>query len=148
MDLGERLLGPEPMEGLRNRQCIDLTVRERDRLGGPLERTYVLDLRAHLGDRLDCDHLRTARREQPRQLAGAGGEVDHRAARPEVEALHEPFDRGGRIVGPSTLVRVGGEPEAPRIGMEIRPGSTGRGHSARSLHNGAGARRRRGARAR
>ena len=76
--------------------------------------------------RLDRDHVRAARHEQPRQLARAGGEVEHGAARAQVEPLDDPRDRRGGIVGPPALVDVGGG-EAARRRMQLRHGSTGRG---------------------
>ena len=103
---------------------------ERDALGRPAERCDSaqppLELGAHLAHRLDRDDVRAARHEQPRQLARAGGEIEHGAPGPQPEQLDDPRDRSGRIVGPAALVHVGGG-KAARRRMEVRHDSTGRG---------------------
>ena len=111
------------MERLRHRDGVDPAVRERDALGRPREhrdrRHAPLQLGAHLAQRLDRDDVRAARDEQPGQLPGARGEVEHGAARAQLELLDDARDRRGRIVGPPALVDVGGG-EAARCRMELR----------------------------
>ena len=113
-----------------DRHGVDGRVRERDALGRAGERLRrrapAARARPHLAHRLDRDHVRAARHEQPRQLARAGGEVEHGAPGPQRELLDDPRDRRGRIVGPAALVDVGGG-EASRRRMQVRHGSTGRG---------------------
>ena len=74
----------------------------------------------------DGKHVRAAWDEQPRQLAGAGCQIEHGAAGAKAEPRDDRFDRGDGVVGPSALVDVGRR-EAPRGRMELRHGSTGRG---------------------
>ena len=47
------------------------------------------------------------RREQPGELAGAGGDVGHHAAGRDPERVDDPADRVGRVRGTSALVGVG-----------------------------------------
>ena len=117
VDLGQRAVGIEPVEGLRADDGVDRRVRERDVLGGPLQR---LDLRrdplqvlAHLVERLDRDHCCTARYEVARELPRAGGEIEHSAARADAQPLAHPRDRLGRVARPAALVHVRSARESP-----------------------------------
>ena len=80
VDLGERLVTAEPVEGLADRDRIDARVVERDRLRGSRVRRHAgkrpLERGAHLGDGLDRDHGRPGADQQRGQLPGAGGEVE------------------------------------------------------------------------
>ena len=49
--------------------------------------------------------------ELPRELPGAGGEIDDDAARPEAEPPGEECDRLRRVAGTRTLVGVRGARE-------------------------------------
>src|SRR5262249_45814865 len=95
------------MERLRRRHRIGGSVRERDRLGasgqGSRARDSPLELPPHLPERLDRDHTVTERKEPPRQLPGAGAEID------DVAWLlaDEPANRLRRIFGPTSLVGPG-----------------------------------------
>src|SRR5687767_15739519 len=74
-DLRHRLVGAEPVEGLRACDSVDAAVRERDRLccaGKSLDtRHSPLELGAHRVDRLDGDDVRSERDELPRELSRA-----------------------------------------------------------------------------
>ena len=73
--------------------------------------------RPHLGERLDRDHPRTGLEQRPRQLAGAGPDVDDRAPRPESEPAPQERDRVRRIAGPRPLVQLGHG--AKRVGRRM-----------------------------
>jgi hypothetical protein len=113
----------------RHRHRVDEGVCKRDALRSSREREHPrhapLELCAHLRERLDGDHVRTAREEQPRELAGAGSEVEHGSPGAQVQPLDDALDRRGRIVGPAALVHVG-DGEAARGGMQFRHDSTDR----------------------
>ena len=66
-----------------------------------------LELAAHPGDRLDRDHLRPGRHEEPRQLPGPGAEIHHAPPRPEPEELDDRGHRVRRIARAAALVGVG-----------------------------------------
>jgi len=125
VDLAQRLVLTEPVERLADGDGVDVAIRERHPLGGAGEDDdaahVLLELLPHLAYGLDCDHVGAARHEQPRQLAGSRSEVEHGAARTQVETRDETLDGRRGIAGPSTLVDVGAR-EAARRGMQIRHG--------------------------
>ena len=83
--LGERLLRPEPVERLPDRDRVDGRVRERDRLRAAGERLGLrhdaLEQRAHRVARLDGDDGGAEGDELARQLPGARGEIEHAPSR-------------------------------------------------------------------
>ena len=79
------------MERLPDEDGIDGVVLERDLVGGPAERLRLghdaLEHGPHPRQRLDREHTRESRHELPRQLAGAGGEVEHDCVRWQVDGV-------------------------------------------------------------
>ena len=88
------------MERLRDGDHVDARLGKREILGRAVERLApgqnLLELRAHLRQRLDGDDAGARRNEQPRQLARAGAEVDHGSARAERarSAIHATASAG------------------------------------------------------
>ena len=136
----------EPVERLPDGDRVDRRVRQRYRLGDARVDLGVRHARARTRRaspvRLDRDHLDAEREELARQLAGAGGEVEHA---PAGQPMDDPVDSVLGVEGPGALVASGDRPEAERV---LRHGTTGRGRSARSPRSAACARRRRVGRAR
>ena len=91
------------------RRRVDTAVRDRQRFRGPRERGGVghneFEHGAHARDRLDRDDRGAARDQLPRELAGAGGDVEHGASRTELELLHQPVDNLTGVAGAAALVR-------------------------------------------
>ena len=88
---------PSPRRRSRRRAAAPRPSRRRPRPPG----TTRASTRPHLRERLDRDHARAARHEPPRQLPGAGGEVDddppRRRARAARRATRPPRpDSSGR----------------------------------------------------
>ena len=102
------------MERLADEDCVDRAVVERDRLGGAVERRRLghdaLEHGAHLGQRLDREHVRIAAHKLARQLAGAGGEVEDDGVPGEPDRV----ERGLRVARPPALVLLRRKAEAPR----------------------------------
>ena len=124
--LGERGFGVEPVERLRDGDRVDRAGREGQRLRGAGHRRdiglgAVQDL-AHPLDRLDGDDPRPARREEPGQLAGPGGQVDEPGAGPDDQPVLEPLHRVGRIRRAALLVGVGAAAEPRRGDLVDRHG--------------------------
>ena len=117
-DLVERVVSREPVEGLGDGHGVRGLVRQRHALGEAGQRASrghcPLELRPHLVNGLDGEDRRTRRDEHPRQLAGAGGEIDRGRAWSETELLREPVDGSVRVVGPGALVARGRRAEPPQ----------------------------------
>jgi hypothetical protein len=62
---------------------------------------------AHLGQRLDGDHTRPARDEEPRELPGPRRDVENRSSGTECEPLTKEIHRVGRVTGPRAVVQLG-----------------------------------------
>ena len=79
--------------------------------------------RPHLGERLDRDHPRAGLEQRPRQLAGAGREVDDDAPRSEREPARRNAIASARIAGPGPLVelRHGAKRVGRRMDLPRRP---------------------------
>ena len=109
------------MERLGADDRVDRRVGERQTLGFAGERLDVWmggdEFGAHRRDRLDGDEPRAGRAEQRRELAGAGAEIDDDATRREVEFVAQPIGERGGIVGPRTLIGLGGGAETLRGGV-------------------------------
>ena len=118
MNLRQRSLVVEPVKRLRDDDHVSRTVGQRQTLGRSLERLDPGDdleeLRTHLRHRLDCDHACTGRRQKPRQLPGAGSDIDDGPPRPEPGPLGEPLDRLDRVRRPRALIDVRPGAEAGR----------------------------------
>ena len=120
-DLGQRAVGIEPVEGLRADDGVDLASWSGMASGGPFQR---LDLRE---TRSRCSRISssgstaircTARYERARELPGAGGEIEHGAARADPQPLAHPRDRLGRVAGPAALV-TSAALENPRAAISL-----------------------------
>ena len=109
-DLGEGLRAVEPVEGLRTRHRVERRVGERDGLRGSIPNVELGERRlqdpAHARHRLDGDERRAERNQQPRELAGSGGEVEHARADADRELGSDEFDRLRRVRRPGSLVRI------------------------------------------
>ena len=81
---------------------------ERGRPGWPEEAL------AHLVTGLDCHDLGEPLHERPRQLAGAGGEIDDASSGTELERGRGPAQRLGRVLRPRVVVLGRDPPEASR----------------------------------
>ena len=109
----------EPVERLARRSRRRRSVRERDRLGGAVERVDVGERReqllAHLVDRLDGDHA-GRRKGRARGSACRCRRRGRARSRPgsSREALDDPRDRLVGIARPAALVRVRGSRETLR----------------------------------
>ena len=116
MELRQRPLVVEPVERLRDGDHVREPVRERDRLRRPVERLDVeaVELRPHLGHRLDRDDARARRREQASQLPRPGADVDDRPLHAEPASLRHPCDGLLGIRRTCALVNVGRAREAGR----------------------------------
>ena len=133
MDLGERLVAVEPVEGLADRDGVHEARVERDRLGRARNRPHVrkrtLQHCAHLGDGLDRHDGRPGADQERRQLARPGSEVEDDPAGPEVELPREPRDGRGRI-GRTPLVIRGGRARETQRGRLVELGGHPRERSA------------------
>ena len=120
--LGRRPRDVEPVEGLGDGHGVHRLVGERQRLGGAVEGVDVRhgagELGSHRRRRLDRGDRGAGRLEQPRQLAGAGGEVDDVPIGADPELLDEPRHGVGRVGRPAALVHrhVGAEPRGCGLG--------------------------------
>src|SRR5205085_12057128 len=98
--------------------AIDRTLAEGDLLGGPAYRHRIWNElpqeRLHPLVRLDRNHPSEAVDEQPRQLPGPGGEVEHVRARPKPEPRGDAVEDLVRPSGPPELVLLGRAPECVR----------------------------------
>ncbi len=88
-----------------------VAARERKGLGGGRDDGHPGERRpedvAHALDRLDREQSRAVRREETRQLAGAGREVDDRSARRDPELAGEPGEGGRGVRRPGAFVGLG-----------------------------------------
>lgn len=118
MDLRERRAPVEPVESLRDGDRIDRAVAERDRLGGPAHDLHrgkrSLDQGPHARGRLDRNDRRPGRREAPRELSGAGGEVEDGCSRPDPECRAQAGDRVVGVARAAALVLLAGAVERAR----------------------------------
>ncbi len=115
MDLPERVLGAKPVEGLRDGRGVGGAVGEGKALRRPGHGLDpARDQAAHRVDRLDRHDAGARGGEQPRELPGAGRDVDDGRSRPEPQPLDEEGDGGVRIAGPPPLVRRRSPGEAVR----------------------------------
>jgi hypothetical protein len=124
------------VEGLADEHRVDAAVGHRQRLGGAVAHLdvgqHARELGPHAGARLDGDHGARELVQDARELAGARGEVDDRAARPEAEALREARYRVRRIGRARALVglRRGAERRG-RARVDRQLGGAGIGCAAR-----------------
>ena len=97
MDLRNGFRGAEPVERLRAGHGVDARVRERDRLGGSVERVHVRErcaqLLAHLVDRLDGDHRAPEGTSSRVSLPVPAARSSTVPPRLELQALDNPGDR-------------------------------------------------------
>src|SRR6266487_3808897 len=116
MQFGDRLVLPEPMEGLADRNTVHAVVWHWDGLGRAAQRfdvrQRVLELGTHGIPGLDRDDARAGADQRAGQFSGPGAQVEDRARAPEADLAGEPVDRLLRIAGPRALVQVGDELEA------------------------------------
>src|SRR4051812_28663744 len=123
-DLGDRVVGREPVEGLGREDGVDLAVRGRDRLGAASARlrsgNHLLEHPEHRRVRLDRDHASEPRDERAGQLAGAGAEVEHGRVRPQPELIAHALEQLLRPFRPAELVLPGGSPECVRRSLSTR----------------------------
>src|SRR2546422_9133051 len=120
------------MESLADCNTVHALVGQWDVLGSAAQRfdvwKCVLELGPHRLARLDRDHASACFDQRARQFSGSGAEVEDRARAPEADLAGDPIDRLLRIARTRTLVQVGDELEAARVGMlELRHAKTGRG---------------------
>src|SRR6266536_5860453 len=91
VELGNRHVVPEPVESLSDRDRVDAPLGEWYGLGRAAQhfgsRRGALQLRTHSVTRLDCDDTGARLQESTGELAGAGAEVEHGSARPQVEPI-------------------------------------------------------------
>jgi hypothetical protein len=111
VDLGQRVVGAEPVERLRRGDGVGRGVRKRNRLSRARQHLNAGEERPHLLDGFDRDDPRPGLGEEPTQLARAGAEVDHRPTRPQREPPGKPGDRldGVARAAPRVRLRGGGE---------------------------------------
>jgi len=115
LDLKARSLCLEPVERLRDCDGVREVIGQRDRLRGPgVHLDPLRDERTHLGQGLNGDDARTRRHELPRELPGAGCEIDDDKAGPESQPLDEELDRPRRVPGPRPFVGRRGPRERGR----------------------------------
>ena len=123
------------MKAVGDRYRVDRVVVEGDRLGDPVADALGADRggerRSHRLLRLDRDDVKAELEQTPRQLARAGGEVEHPSPRAHPELGRERSDRGGRVLRPTALVRSGDAVEvrgervqlhAKRLALAVRCG--------------------------
>ena len=115
-DGGRRAVEPVKRRGGGDR--VHRAVVDREGFGGSIERASIghdpLEHRAHRGNGLDRDHGGAAGYQLAGQFPRAGGDVQHRPSRPELQLLPQPSHGLGRVAGPPALVRVGSLLEADR----------------------------------
>ncbi len=108
MDLSERRMALEVMEGVPHDHRIDRAVGAGDRLRGSLLDTdrgqSLLQDCPHVRGGLDGDQVDTERGESSRELAGPGGEVDHDRAGAQRASLRDPRDRIRRVARTELVV--------------------------------------------
>src|SRR5262249_62173371 len=88
---------------------------------------------------LDGEDARAGRRKQPRQLAGAGREMEDLTSGAEPEPLDEIRDGGSGVRRPCPLVRLGAAGEADlRPGMDYVAVTPGAGTTGRAPASSSG----------
>jgi hypothetical protein len=106
------------VERLRHRDGVRGVVGQRQVLGRAVEnldpRQRRSQLRPHPGHRLDGHDAGAGRDQQPRQLAGPGGEVDHPATRADGAVAHDVGNDLRGVRGARPLVRGGVAAEPQR----------------------------------
>ena len=115
-ELAEGAVGIEPVERLRDGDCIQGPGCDRQRLGDGGDDGDVGhggdEPSAHPLDGLRRDHRRAGRHEQSRELARSRREVEHDAAGPEVKVVDQPRHRVGGVRGTDPFVHLGPAAEA------------------------------------
>ena len=115
MQLRQRSVEVEPVERSGGSRRVDARVTERQvlgRAGEHLDTRYgALELRAHLGERLDREHARAGRHEQARELPGAGADVDDGRPGGDPETFDDEGDDVWVIRRPPPLVLGRDRPE-------------------------------------
>ena len=107
------------MKRLAGEDRVGLVVAERDRLGAPGERSpppaRTSSSTARIASSGSTATTReNARHQRPRQLAGAGAEVEHRRLVGQAELGDDPVEQLGRPLRPAQLVLARGAPERVR----------------------------------
>ncbi|MNT42982.1 hypothetical protein D3C72_1794290 [compost metagenome] len=123
------------MERLRADHGIDAGIGQGDRFGAACQRLHGWQrngqLRAHLRHRLHRDHGGAGFGQPARELAGAGAQVQHYAARAEAQRGAQPVIDGCGIFGASARVGIG------LAGKSLRGGSVDGGHGGSGWLAGA-----------
>ena len=110
VDLAQSVVAAEPVKRFGDDDEIGGGVREGDLFRGAVDDVggdVAGKLSTHLRHGLDCDDVRAARREQPRQLSGSRSEIDDRGTRIDRRSLDEPRNGLGGVPRATTFVRLG-----------------------------------------
>jgi hypothetical protein len=126
-ELGDRARRVEPVEGVGADDGVQRRVREREHLGGGVDRLDARKLRpqapAQTAERLHRDDVEARREQRTGQLARARADVGDAGATREPEALRDSRDHFGRVAGAAELVLLRHVGEAGDERMEGHGGS-------------------------